>query len=115
VRPWLTATRFATAYDGKVETGGHYIDPSATTAGGLSSEYKHVGSITPNDDTIGHGTWNLDETANSVHQGEYKQTSNYMVGHGAFPGHPGNQNLGHPRKAGTRSFCCMPFTSFRTW
>ena len=25
-------------------------------------------------------------------------TSNYMVGHGAFPGHPGNQNLGHPRK-----------------
>ena len=21
-----------------------------------------------------------------------------MVGHGAFPGHPGNQNLGHPRK-----------------
>ena len=95
----LTATRFATAYDGRVENSGHYIDPAATTAGGLSSEYKHVGNgVTPNSDTIGHGTWNLDQTAASVHQGEYKQTSNYMVGHGAFPGHPGNQNLGHPRK-----------------
>lgn len=95
----LTATRFATSYDGRVENSGHYIDPDATTAGGLSSEYKHVGNgVTPNADTVGHGTWNLDQTALSVHQGEYKQTSNYMVGHGAFPGHPGNQNLGHPRK-----------------
>jgi len=95
----FSATRFATAYDGRVENTGHYIAPGATTAGAQDASYKHVGSgVTPNADTVGHGTYTLDQTTLSVHQGEYKQTSNYMVGHGAFPGHPGNQNLGHPRK-----------------
>lgn len=100
----LTATRFATEYDGRVESSGHYIDPAATTAGGLSADYAHItpdrlgNPVTPGARTVGHGNWNLDQTTLSVHQGEYKQTSNYMVGHGAFPGHPGNQNLGHPRK-----------------
>eukprot|EP00793_Prasinoderma_coloniale_P001378 PRCOL_00005153-RA len=54
------------------------------------------GSTTP--DSVGHNVYNLDETANSVFDGRYKQDTNMDFGHGAFPGHPGNENLGHPNK-----------------
>lgn len=57
-----------------------------------------VRDATAYDANVGHGTYALDETAMSVHGGKYAMTSNYMVGHGAFPGHPGNANLGHPRR-----------------
>ena len=33
-----------------------------------------------------------------MNAGKYANPSNYDVGHAAFPGHPGNANLGHPKK-----------------
>ena len=93
----LTPVRQATTYDASMEATGHYIDARAETSGGLKG-YKHASSTDPAADTVGHGTYTLDQSALSVHAGQYRMTSNYMVGHGAFPGHPGNQNLGHPRK-----------------
>ena len=93
----LTPVRQATTYDASMEATGHYIDARAETSGGLKG-YKHAFSTDPAADTVGHGTYTLDQSALSVHAGQYRMTSNYMVGHGACPGHPGNQNLGHPRK-----------------
>jgi len=49
-------------------------------------------------DTTGHNQYNFDQTANSMWAGKYRQDTNMDVGHGAFPGAPGNENLGHPNK-----------------
>ena len=47
---------------------------------------------------VGHDVYNLDETSLPAALGRSHGTSNFDVGHGAFPGHPGNRNLGHPQK-----------------
>jgi hypothetical protein len=57
-----------------------------------------VREATTYDAGTGQGSYAIDQSANSVWTGQYRQTSNLDVGHGAFPGHPGNTNLGHPRK-----------------
>ena len=49
----------------------------------------------------GHGTYGFDQSTLGLGGSpslatRYRGTSNYDVGHGAFPGHPGNTNLGHP-------------------
>ena len=51
----------------------------------------------------GHGTYGFDQSTIGAGGSpslatRYRGTSNYDVGHGAFPGHPGNVNLGHPDK-----------------
>lgn len=43
-----------------------------------SVHFTAIRNPTTYDEGAGHGTWNLDQSALSVHQGEYKQTSNYM-------------------------------------
>ena len=49
----------------------------------------------------GHGAYGFDQSTLGLGGSpslatRYRGTSNYDVGHGAFPGHPGNTNLGHP-------------------
>ena len=55
------------------------------------------------DAASGHGTYGFDQSTMGAGGSpslatRYRGTSNYDVGHGAFPGHPGNVNLGHPDK-----------------
>mmetsp|Transcript_2770 Transcript_2770/g.10043 ORF Transcript_2770/g.10043 Transcript_2770/m.10043 type:complete len:1382 (-) Transcript_2770:89-4234(-) len=103
---FVTSVHIDTAFDAQTPGTAHYIAAGASTSGGLDASYRHAqmdnnGTLIPNvmdASTVGHNTYNLDETALSVHAGQYRQTSNYDVGHGAFPGHPGNLNLGHPKK-----------------
>mmetsp|Transcript_32921 Transcript_32921/g.104806 ORF Transcript_32921/g.104806 Transcript_32921/m.104806 type:complete len:1244 (-) Transcript_32921:714-4445(-) len=95
--------------------GGHGAKAHAVLSGGtlfrVVVDYGGIGYwydpdiiITPvttptrYDALVGHNVYNLDQSALSVHQGEFQQTSNYQVGHGAFPSHPGNLNQGHPSR-----------------
>ena len=79
-------------YDAVTPTSGHYVDAAHASR----SDYRHV-SGTAAANTVGHNTYNLDLTALSVWTGPYRNTANLRIGHGAFPGHPGNLNLGHPK------------------
>ena len=79
-------------YDAVTPTTANYVD----AAHGTRSDYLHV-SGTAAANTVGHNTFNLDQTSLSVYAGPYRNTANLRVGHGAFPGHPGNLNLGHPK------------------
>ena len=67
------------------------------TSSQIATQYDSTGT-SGTMDTVGHNVYNLDQTANSVWQGKYKQDVNIDFGAGAFPGHPGNENLGHPNK-----------------
>jgi hypothetical protein len=99
----ITAVRQSTTYDAAAPHEGVYIDKGALTYDDETSHYEHAlpngtDGGDPAARSVGHGTYTLDQSTKSVHVGQFASTSNYMVGHGAFPGHPGNQNLGHPRK-----------------
>ena len=83
--------------------GIDYASPPAVHITPVNQPLTYDASINGANDTadlgdFGHNTYHLDETALSVNAGKYANPSNYDVGHAAFPGHPGNANLGHPKK-----------------